>query len=180
MAKTKLKERLIQIGDDLFDGESTNEKSLADYDNKADLYKKVEASEKKPHKLYSILRQAFLFAPGAVFLSFTSWGIMEGLLTMSPIPLWAYFLFVLSFFMVVLGLGDARKRRDYFIPLSSVFLGASFGVLSGLFTEFLRIFVNFITQIGLFSFAPLIWIIPVFVKLWLDITEKENFPDQHK
>jgi hypothetical protein len=181
MAKTTLKERLKQIGNDLFDGELANEKSLADLDDKADLYKKDESSEKKnPGKMYSILRQALLFAPGAVFLWLTSWGIMEGLLTRSRIPLWEYFLFVLSFFMVVSGLGDARKRRDYFIPLSSVFLGASFGVMSGLFTDFLRIFVNFITPAGLFSFAPLIWIVPVFVKLWLDVTEKENFSDQHK
>ncbi len=181
MAKTTLKEKLKQIGNDLFDGESANEKSLADFDDKADLYKKDESSEKtNPNKLCSILRQALLFAPGAVFLWFTSWGITEGLLTRNQIPLWAYFLFVLSFFMVVSGLGDARKRKDYFIPISSVLLGASFGVLSGLFTDFLRIFVNFITPIGLFSFASLIWIVPGFVKLWLDATEKEKFSDQHK
>lgn len=181
MAKTTLKERLKQISDDFFDGESANKISLAAFDNKADSNKKGEISEKNNlHKLYSILRQVLLFAPGAVFLWFTSWGIIGSLLTRSPIPLWAYFLFVLSFFMVVSGLGDVRKRRDYLIPLSSVFLGAGFGVLDGLFTDFLRIFVNYITPIGLFSFAPLIWIVPVFVKLWLDMNEKEKFPDQQK
>ena len=181
MAKTTLKERLKQIGNDLFVGESAAEKSLADFDDKADLYKKDESSKKKNlGKIYSILRQTLLFAPGAIFLWFTSWGIVEGLLTRNSIPLWAYFLFVLSSFMVVSGLGDARKRRDYFIPLSSILLGAGFGVMSGLFTDFLRLFINFVGHSGLFSFAPLIWIVPVFVKLWLDATGKENFSDQPK
>ncbi len=181
MAKTTLEEKSKQVGDDLFDDKLIGKKSLTAFDAKTDLYQKVESFEKKSSgKMYSILKQVFLFAPGAFFLWFTSWGITEGLLTRSPIPLWAYFLFILSFSMIVSGLGDVRKRRDYFIPLSSIILGASFGVMSGLFTDFLRIFFNFIGHSGLFSFAPLIWIVPAFVKLWLDVTEKENFSDHHE
>ena len=181
MAKSILKKRLKQFANDLFDSESNDKKILTDCDFKGDLDQKSEPYEKNNRrKFYSILRQALLFAPGSICLWFTSWGITEGFLTRSRIPLWAYFIFVLSFFMVVSGLGDARKRRDYFIPLSSVLLGAGFGVLAALFTDFLRVLVNFITPIGLVSLAPLIWIVPVLVKFWLDAAEKENLPDQDK
>jgi hypothetical protein len=176
MAKTRLKE----IVDDLSDVESVNEKSLADFNGSAISYKENDSSEKEiSNKMFTVLKQVFLFAPGAVFLWFTSWGIMEGLLTSSPIPFWAYLLFISSFFMVILGLGNVRKPRDYFIPFASILLGAGFGVLSGLFTDLLRIFVNFITPAGLFSFAPLIWIVPFLVKLRLERIEKDTNSEQH-
>ncbi len=169
------------MGDDLFDGESAADKSLADLDDNAALYQKDESPKKKNSgKNYLMLRQTLLFAPGAVFLWLTSWGIVEGFLTKSPIPLWTYFVFVLSSFMVVSGLGNARRRRDYLIPFSSILLGAGFGVMGGLFTDFLRIFVNFIGHSILFSFASLIWIVPTSVKLWLDSTEKGKISDQRE
>ena len=174
MSKTKAEEKLNRLVKESVADELNNE-NLAEYDDTTDLIRMEKESEKNNYrKIYSILRQVLLFAPGAIFLWVTSWGITEGLLTQSRVPRWAYFVFVLSFFMVLSGLGDVRKRRDYFIPLASVLFGVGFGIAAGLFTDYLRMFVNFISSIGLISLSPLIWIVPLAVKLRLEATEKKD------
>ena len=185
MAKTKFKEylkskisNLFNKISNLFNNELPGKEGLTDFSEREILYLINESSEAKVSgKLLTILRQVVFFAPGAVILWWMSAGITEGIVSSSPIPWWAYLLFILSFFMTTFGLSDVRKHRNFLISVSSVLFGMSFGLVSGLFTDFLRQFINFITPIGLLSFAPLIWIMPLFVKLWLEKIEKETISD---
>ena len=149
MPKTKLNEKSDEKQIDSFVTENKGENNFVKSESSAIEHKFYELSgNKKLRKISLALRQILLFAPGAILLWVMSWAITEGVLTSNSIPLWAYPVFVLSFFTTTLGLSDVRKPKNFLISGSSVLFGIFFGVASGVFTDFLRIFVNFIGNVS--------------------------------
>lgn len=176
MSKTKLKDRIKKTISNLFKDDSSEAESLVDFEKHSISHIENKYTDSKSsNKIFTFLRQAFLFAPGAVLLFGMSLGITGSIIEggLHRIPIWAYPVFILSFFMTTFGLSDGRNPRNYFISISSVLFGIFSGVVSIVFMESLRLFVNFVGDEIFLSLATLIWLIPLFTKLWLDMNEND-------
>lgn len=174
MSKTKLKDKIKKKISNLFNDNLSEVESLVGFDESSIIQTKSEYTEDESSgKFFTFLRQALLFAPGAILLWVNSWGITESLITNSSIPLWAYPVFIISFLMTTFGLSDGRNPKNFLISISSVLFGILLGVISGFFTEFLRLFVIFVGDEIFLSLSAFIWLIPLFTKLWLDSREND-------
>lgn len=178
MKKVKIKERFENAVEAFFNDENLGENNSLDFSSRMDFQHEESAAsfKGKAGSYLKILRQVFLFFPGAFILFYLSLGLT--VLTVNPppgvtleFPVRFLLFFSASFLMILLGLGDLRKPKHLAIPLSVILAGVScalISIISGLSGILLR---NDKYAIYLF---PVALIVPFLAKGWVDKTSEEK------
>lgn len=167
MKKTKIKQRIDNAVNAFFETEQehSGEESLSFASNSALLKQKDEAShlDRKGDALVKILKQTFLFLPGAMYLFFFVLLIFTFDFLRNPLTILGVLL--IGSFLTIFGLGNLRNPKHLVIPLSILTVGAmTFGLFSALGYE------RLIFEYGIYFF-PMALIAPFLAKNLVDKTD---------
>ena len=126
MKKTKIEQRINNAVNAFFENDQENfdVNSLSFAGDSALL--KQDAAEhfnEKGDILVKILKRAFVFFPGALYLFFGTFSILEFEFLQHPLTILAVFL--IGSFMTIFGIGDLKKPKHLAIPLSIVAVGVA-------------------------------------------------------
>ena len=165
MKKIKIEQRIKNAVAAFYETERENvEEGLSLFDETALL--KAGAAEKiskKGDRLVKILKRAFIFFPGVLYLFFGTFMIFAFDFLWSPLTILAVFL--IGSFLTIFGIGSLKKPKHLVIPLSIVAVAMTafytFALLGGLKSVF---------EYGIYFF-PLALIVPFLAKGLVDRTE---------
>ncbi len=163
MKKTKIEQRLENAFNDFFDNdiEHCGENSLSLSSDSALL--KQETAERfnsKGNDLIKILKQVFIFLPGALYLFFGTFQIFSFDFFWNPQSV--VVIFLIGSFMTIFGLGSLKNPKHLVIPLSIIAVGiAAFELFSTIGS------LKYVFQYGIYFF-PLALILPFLAKGWVD------------
>lgn len=179
MERVELKERFAPKVDACFEDDQSDENAAltsSSVDNLSQIKEKTGFS-RNFEILLTILRQVFLFFPGAFALYFVTVSL-TGFFYFKPyviggsqVPLSLIIGFISSI-LTCLGLGNIKNPKHLIIPLSIIAFSIIAGLLgcyrynSGTFVYFLGRYVPL--------FFPLALIIPFFAKFWIDNLGKKE------
>lgn len=163
MKKTKTRQRIDNAANDFFDDEpeTSGENSLTFAPDPA-LFRPETAAQfdEKGDRLIKMLKRAFLFFPGALYLFFGTLQILSFDFFWSPLTVLTVFL--IGSFLTIFGLGSLKNPKHLAIPLSIVVVGiAAFGLFSTLGG------LKYVFEYGIYFF-PLALIAPVLAKSLVD------------
>jgi len=179
MERVELKERFAPKVVACFEDEQSFENAAMTYSSIDSLAKNKEKTgfSRNAEILITILRQVFLFFPGAFALYFVTVSL-TGFFYFKPyviggsqVPLSLIIGFISSI-LTFLGLGNIKNPKHLIIPLSIIVFSIAIGLLgcyrydSGTFLYFLGRYVPL--------FFPLALIIPFFAKFWIDNLGKKE------
>ncbi len=164
MKKTKLKQRINNAVNAFFenDHEQFEENSLS-FANDSALLKQETAAHffEKGDVFVKILKQTFLFLPGALYLFFGTISILEFELVWTQ-PLAILTVFLIGSFMTIFGIGNIKNPNHLLIPLSIVAVAAfAFSLFSTVGN------ITYIFEYGIYFF-PIALIASVLAKNWAD------------
>ncbi len=159
MNKTKIGQRINNAANAFFDDEpeTSGENDLA-FAPDSDLLGPERAAQfyEKGDRFVKILKRAFLFLPGALYLFFGTFQILSFDFFWSPLSVLVVFL--IGSFMTIFGLGSLKNPKHLAIPVSIVVVGiAAFGLFSTLGG------LKYVFEYGIYFF-PLALIAPVLAK----------------
>lgn len=177
MSKAKIKERFENAVDAFFDDEKLGENAalIIPKDYSAN-FNETESFTDRHKTFIKVLKQIFLFLPGAVVFFFMSVAF-TGFAILRPTPGEGHHLYLGIFItfiaglMTFLGLGDWKNPRHLFIPLSIFSLSAVLAII-GSITHGVDNFPQFIDHYAA-NFLPLAFILPFLAKALADKTERE-------
>jgi hypothetical protein len=167
MKKTKIEQRIHNAINAFFANteENTDENSLTLTNDSAIL--KPETAIKLNEKgdaLVKILKQVFLFFPGALYLFFGTFQILAFAFFWNPFSIIAFFL--IGSFLTIFGIGNLKNPKHLVIPLYIVAVAIVaflfFSTIGGLKSVF---------EYGIYFF-PLALIAPLLAKGWIDKTDE--------
>lgn len=179
MSKAKIKERFGNAVNAFFDDEKlcNNTSLISPNDSSKFNFDETESFADKYKNPIKLLKQIFLFLPGA-FLSFFMSVAFTGFIILRPSMggenhlYLAIFITIASAFMTFLGLGDWRNPKHLVIPISIIGLSIILGVV-GSITHGVDNFPQFIDHYAA-NFLPLAFILPFLAKGWVDKMDSEN------
>jgi peptidoglycan/LPS O-acetylase OafA/YrhL len=170
MQKTKLKQRINNAVTAFFveDTEKFGEHSL-DFANDAALLKQETTPlfNEKGDVLVKILKQTFIFLPGALYLFF---GAIFGFI-FEPFwenPLHIFLVFLIGALMTIFGIGNIKNPKHLAIPLSIVAVGITAFSLFSMFGK-----LKYIFEYGIYFF-PIALIVAFLTKSLVDKAGKEK------
>ena len=169
--ETKLKERLDKAAAAFWD---ESEKSHSEFEMTSVEDRAFQKTERTSGinfgKIFSLLKQIFLFLPGT-FITFYMWmGAMIFGLPIKALPLYLGFQAFASLLMV-LGIGKVRNSKHWLIPLSVVMAGLLIGLIPNIFPFTVGFFSLIKNVIFLFSIAL---ITGVLTKNLVEISDPEK------
>lgn len=183
MKKTKVETESERYFNDFFDNKNLDGNNDLSLVNNAELSKieDNESSNTKTNLLIKLLKQVFLFLPGT-FLLYV-FGFVGAIITMDifiiqreTLPPDAFFQIILlsiigllGSFMTWFGLGDIKNKKHLSIPASIIISSATLAVIFKAIEKFFGI-SKLLEEAEHFYFylLPLILIIPILVKSWVD------------
>lgn len=178
MKKIKLKARLENAFEAFFVDEKFDNDSLSLTNSETNLPTGKEPFfSETTKKVFSVFRQIFLFLPGNFVLFFIS-VVVTGIFILRPFGAGegreGYFrvfvFFLIAALATVFGLGNWRNPKHYLIPVSTISVGITLGIIGSIifgdygFGNFIRNYVPY--------FFPLAFIAPILMKSWLDKTDE--------
>lgn len=182
MRKTKVEDKNEKSFDAFFYNEYGAENRGLSTADGARLSKTEANLTEKDSRFVNLLKQIFLFLPGTFFLYFVGFVgaviLMDIFIFLRPLsslpsdaPFQIMLLGVVGFvgsFMTWFGLGDIKNKRHLAIPASIMITGAALAVIFRALEGV--VFPKLIEQFNHFYFylLPLILIIPVLAKGWVD------------
>lgn len=153
-------------------------------------YKTSETDEVTSSSLLNLIRQLFLFLPGALLLyliSFIgiiilidSFSVREPLemfgISSPPVQLFVFAVItLLGIFMTWFGLGDIRNKKHFSIPTSIMMTGGILALISKILGDVFGFTGLFEVMNYYFIYLfPLVLIVPILVKGWIDSKEGHN------
>ena len=159
MKKTKIKHRINNAVNAFFNDapEAFGETDLVTARDSALLKPEIAAEiNKKGDRLIKILKRAFLFFPGALYLFFGTQTILSFDFLWNPVSV--LIVFTIGSFLTIFGLGSLKNPKHLAIPLSIVVVAAAtfsiFAAIGGL---------RYVFDYGVYLF-PLALVTPVLVK----------------
>lgn len=159
MKKTKFKQRINNAVSAFFaEAPETFGETSITLATDAALLKPETAAQinEKGDRLIKILKRAFLFLPGALYLFFGTLTIFSFDFLWSPVS--ALIIFMIGSFLTIFGLGSLKNPKHLLIPVSIVLVAITtfwlFSTIGGL---------KFVFEYGIYLF-PLALIVPVLVK----------------
>ncbi len=163
MKKTKIEQRINNTVNAFFDDEpeTFGENSLTFASDSALLKPETAAQfNEKGDRLIKILKRAFLFLPGALYLFFGTLSILSFDFLWSSLTVLGVLL--IGSFLTIFGLGNLKNPKHMAIPLSIVVVGITtfwlFSTLGGL---------KYVFEYGIYFF-PLALIAPLLAKTLVD------------
>lgn len=164
MKKATIKQRIDNAVNAFFETEPEHlgEESLSFASDSALLKQENEVSQldQKGDALVKILKQTFLFLPGAMYLFFFVFLILTFDFLRNPLTILAVLL--IGSFLTIFGLGSLKNPKHLVIPLSILTVGA---ITFGLFSLFGN--AKFVFEYGIYFF-PLALVVSVLAKNWTD------------
>lgn len=163
MKKTKFKRRINNAVNAFFDDapESFGDSRLTLAPDAALLKAEAAAQfNEKGDRLIKILKRAFLFLPGALYLFFGTLNVVSFDFLWSPAS--ALIIFSIGSFLTIFGLGSLKNPKHLMIPVSIVLVALTtfwlFSAIGGL---------KFVFGYGVYLF-PLALIVPILIKSLID------------
>lgn len=134
---------------------------------------RVEEDKEFPSEVkiaFRVLKQIFLFFPGAFLLNLIGGGLtyfwlVGKELSLKPITWEVTMISLLSTFLVILGIGDIKRIKDVILPVSVLFIGSIAGFTAYLFTE--QGDFGMVNKYIL-AFTPLALVMPFIAKFLID------------
>ncbi len=164
MKKTKIKQRIDNAVNAFFNDapQSFGETNLTLAHDSALRLKQESAAQfdEKGDRLIKILKRAFLFLPGALYLFFGTLTILSFDFLWNPVSV--VIIFLIGSFLTIFGLGSLKNPKHLMIPISIVLVAVTtfwlFSTIGGL---------KYVFEYGVYLF-PLALIVPVLVKSLVD------------
>lgn len=165
MKKIKIKERIKNAVSAFYETERENiEEGLSLVDETALLKEEAAAKIKqKGDRLVKILKRAFIFFPGVLYLFFGTFMIFAFDFLWSPLSILTVFL--IGSFLTIFGIGNLKKPKHLVIPLSIVAVA-----VTAFYTFLLMGSLKSVFEYGIYFF-PLALIAPFLAKSLVEMTE---------
>ena len=167
MKKTKIQQRVKNAVNAFFDNEREDfgENGLSFAADSALLKQETAARfDEKGDVLVKILKRAFVFLPGALYLFFGTMSVFSFEFLWNPFTVLAVFL--IGSFMTIFGIGSLKNPKHLAIPLSIVAIGMlAFGIFSTLGN------LRYVFDYGIYFF-PLALIASFLAKSLVDKTDQ--------
>ena len=167
MKKTKIQQRVKNAVNAFFDNdrEGFGKNSLSFATDSALLKQETAARfDEKGDVLVKILKRAFVFLPGALYLFFGTMSVFSFEFLWNPFTVLAVFL--IGSFMTIFGIGSLKNPKHLAIPLSIVAIGMlAFGIFSTLGN------LRYVFDYGIYFF-PLALIASFLAKSSVDKTDQ--------
>ena len=164
MKKTKLKRRIKNSIEAFFNNDQeTNDENCLSSMNEFELLKQkmLAASGDKADLLIKLLKQTFIFLPGALYLFFAAmFGVSFQFFWEKP---WLILVvFLIGSFMTIFGIGNLKNPKHLAIPLSIVAVGLMAFSLFSMFGK-----LKYLIEYGIYFF-PLALIVPILARNFVD------------
>ena len=169
MKKTKFKRRIENAVNAFFENDRENyvENKLTLVGDSALLKQETAARHnEKGDVLVRILKRAFVFFPGVLYLFFGAFNILAFDLLWNPQSVLVVFL--IGSFMTIFGIGNLKNPKHLVIPLSICAVGIAAFLVFSMFGGLKSVF-----QYGIY-FSPLALIAPFLAKSFVDKTDKSK------
>ena len=174
--------------DTFFDSEKTDENKSLRFVGNAEILKLEDNPADEPKSFHNVLKQIFLFLPGAFLLFYTSFAAAmiaaEIVVFRRPAanlpddyPLQFALIgavIILGTLMTWFGLGDLKNRKHFVIPASIFITGATLGAIIRTAAKISDFFDRMLDDFNFLIYLfPLALIVPVLAKSWVENKKKD-------